>query len=87
MYDFRPQFLQDIDVMLYGMSNEHNIEIFKKNNVDLFNFLILDEADLIRLGIRLPSERNRILRGLHNFHRHPFKSKSVPSIPREGLIR
>lgn len=37
----------------------------------------MDENDLKTVGVRLPYQRNRILSGLHRFHKQPFLPKSL----------
>ncbi|KAK4881050.1 hypothetical protein RN001_004369 [Aquatica leii] len=80
----RPQFLQDICTMLYGMKCGNLQKMFV--SVDLLEFLSMNEEDLKNVGVQLPFQRNRILTGLNKFHKHLFKKKSIPIIPKNAVF-
>lgn len=80
-------FMQDVATMLYGMKNEKHLEKFINNQIDLYKFLTLTEDDLIKMGVKMPYERHRILSGLHRFHIHPYKTKALPIVGKSEPYR
>uniref|UniRef100_A0A1Y1KSB5 Uncharacterized protein n=1 Tax=Photinus pyralis TaxID=7054 RepID=A0A1Y1KSB5_PHOPY len=78
----RPQFLPDILSILYGARCESLQNLFV--DTDLLAFLSSNENSLSELGVRLPYQRKRILMGLSNFHKHLFKKKSIPTVPKNA---
>lgn len=84
-YSFRPQFLRDIYCLLYGMKCENLAKFF--NRIALGDFLSLNNKLITELGITMPYERKKILQGLHKFHKHLFKQKSLPIVPKSALYR
>lgn len=81
--DERPQFLRDIYCLLYGMKCENLAKFF--NRIALGDFLSLNNKLITELGITMPYERKKILQGLHKFHKHLFKQKSLPIVPKSAL--
>ncbi|XP_050303429.1 ankyrin repeat, SAM and basic leucine zipper domain-containing protein 1-like [Anthonomus grandis grandis] len=73
----QPQFFEDVCKILISVKCEHLIPLFKEKNVTLGQFLCMDDGELKRLGVKLPFQRNRILTGLHRFHKTPFHPKSL----------
>lgn len=78
----RPRFLPDILSILYGIRCETLQKLFLET--DLLAFLSSNENSLSKLGVKLPYQRKRILMGLSNFHKHLFKKKSIPTVPKNA---
>ncbi|KAF2899306.1 hypothetical protein ILUMI_06870 [Ignelater luminosus] len=78
----KPQFYLDICRMLYGMKCENLAAKFA--NVSLLDFLCLNNKTLIELGINIPYQRQRIVTGLYKYHKHLYKQKSIPVIPKDS---
>ncbi|KAK5649330.1 hypothetical protein RI129_000359 [Pyrocoelia pectoralis] len=79
----RPQFVPDIFTMLYGIRCENLQTLFSDTN--LLSFLSSTDDSLLKLGVTMPYQRKRILMGLNKFHKHLFKKKSLPIVPRDAL--
>lgn len=48
--------------------------------MDLRTFLLLEEEDMIKLGIDMPYERQRLKYGLRNFHMRCWKLSAVSGL-------
>ncbi|GJQ72834.1 hypothetical protein Trydic_g1483 [Trypoxylus dichotomus] len=73
-------FLQDMATILYGMRNEKYIQQFLNNEINLFQFLTLNEDDLKNIQVKMSYERYQIMNGLYKFHKHPFRTKALPIV-------
>lgn len=71
--------------MLYGMKCENLAAKFE--NVNLLEFLCLNDERLTELGIIIPYQRRRILAGLYKYHKHLYKQKSIPVVPKDSIYR
>lgn len=78
--DEKPQFFFDVCNMLFGTRSESLIKKFRSENVNMFDFLVMTENDLIDLGVEMPFQRRRILNGIYRFHKQPFHPKSIPTV-------
>lgn len=78
---------RDIYSLLYGMRCEHLAKLFHDTDVDLVTFLSLTDEKLKNIGVKLPFQRRRILSGLHTFHKHSFKIKSIPVVAKNEVYR
>lgn len=58
-----------------GLSN-----VILKNGVDLRTFLLLEDGDMIKLGIEMPFERQRLKYGLKAFHTKSWKLNTVAGL-------
>ncbi|XP_066144033.1 ankyrin repeat, SAM and basic leucine zipper domain-containing protein 1 [Euwallacea fornicatus] len=73
----KPIFFEDLCNFLFSVKCSHLIPLLSDKKVTLGQFLSFDECDLKNLGILLPYQRNRILSGLHRFHKQPYLPKSL----------
>lgn len=80
MYVYRVDYTGEIARLLYGMHCERLWPIIKESGIDLKTFLLLDEEDMLDLGIDMPYERQRLLLGLRNFHLRGWKLDSVSGL-------
>nr|CAI5860872.1 unnamed protein product [Callosobruchus analis] len=77
----RPQFFIDICSILCSIMSEPLIPLLAKENVTLSEFLSMTDADLQKLGVKLPYQRARILGTLYKFHKYPYHPKSLYVTP------
>lgn len=56
------------------------------NNISLAEFLVIDDLKLIKLGVKMSFQRNRILQGLYRFHKNPWKRNSMPKIATKEIF-
>lgn len=76
----RPHYTGEIPHLLYGMNCESLTPIIMSTGIDLRSFLLLEEGDMIKLGIDLPYERQRLKVGLRNFHKRGWKLNAVSGL-------
>lgn len=53
---------------------------FDEFPMDLRTFLLLEENDMIKMGIDLPFERQRLKQGLRTFHLRNWKVNAVAGL-------
>lgn len=56
------------------------------NNATLAEFLVIDDQKLMKLGVKMSFQRNRILQGLYRFHKYPWKRNSIPKISTKEIF-
>ncbi|XP_047545889.1 ankyrin repeat, SAM and basic leucine zipper domain-containing protein 1 [Vanessa atalanta] len=76
----RPKYSHEIFNLLYGMNCDHLSIIFEEKPIDLRKFLLLEDEDLLKLGIDMPFERQRLKHGLREFHKRGWKVNSVAGL-------
>lgn len=62
------------------MNCERLIPLIQSTGMDMRTFLLLEEKDMIMLGIDMPFERQRLRHGLHNFHMRGWKLNAVSGL-------
>lgn len=82
-----PLFFEDVCDFLLSVKCSQLIPLFRGNNISLEQLLSMDDNDLKTVGVRLPYQRNRILSGLHRFHKQPFLPKSLHVCIRNDTYR
>lgn len=80
IYYFRPNYVSEIPNLLYGMNCERLTQLFMDSGMDLRTFLLLEEKDMINLGVEMPYERQRLRQGLRNFHMRGWKLNAVAGL-------
>lgn len=75
-----PNYASEIPHLLYGMNCESLSTLMETNGLDLRSFLLLDEPDMIKMGIELPYERQRLVQGLKHFHMRGWKLNAVAGL-------
>ncbi|CAK1551800.1 unnamed protein product [Leptosia nina] len=78
--DERPKYTTEIKHLLYGMNCEKLTDIIVKNHLDLRTFLLLEEDGMVKLGIEMPFERQRLRHGLKAFHMKSWKLNTVAGL-------
>ncbi|XP_075972415.1 ankyrin repeat, SAM and basic leucine zipper domain-containing protein 1 [Anticarsia gemmatalis] len=76
----RPNYCNEIPHLLYGMNCERLTPLIMKSGMDLRSFLLLEEGDMIKMGIEMPFERQRLISGLKNFHLRGWKLNAVSGL-------
>ncbi|XP_045534149.1 ankyrin repeat, SAM and basic leucine zipper domain-containing protein 1 [Papilio machaon] len=76
----RPNYVSEIPNLLYGMNSERLTQLFMDSGMDLRTFLLLEEKDMIDLGVEMPYERQRLRQGLRNFHMRGWKLNAVAGL-------
>ncbi|XP_073964668.1 uncharacterized protein [Choristoneura fumiferana] len=82
---FKPNYTCEIQHLLYGMNCERLAPIINESGIDLKTFLLLEESDMIKLGINMPFERQRLILGLRNFHIKGWNLNSVAGLYAQKL--
>ncbi|XP_063374666.1 ankyrin repeat, SAM and basic leucine zipper domain-containing protein 1 [Cydia amplana] len=77
---FKPNYASEIRHLLFGMSCERLGPIIHQSGIDLRTFLLLEEHDMVKLGINMPFERHRLEVGLQNFHTKGWNLNSVAGL-------
>ncbi|XP_059060134.1 ankyrin repeat, SAM and basic leucine zipper domain-containing protein 1 [Achroia grisella] len=70
----------EIPNLLYGMNCERLGPLIDSSTIDLRTFLLMEEDDMIKLGIDMPFERQRLKYGLRNFHLRGWKLNAVAGL-------
>ncbi|XP_028167772.1 ankyrin repeat, SAM and basic leucine zipper domain-containing protein 1 [Ostrinia furnacalis] len=76
----KPNYACEIRHLLYGMSCERLTPLIEASGMDLKTFLLMEEHDMIKLGVDMPYERQRLRIGLHNFHVRGWKLNAVSGL-------
>ncbi|XP_068627914.1 ankyrin repeat, SAM and basic leucine zipper domain-containing protein 1-like [Battus philenor] len=76
----RPNYISEIPHLLYGMNCEQLTPHFMNDEMNLRAFLLMEEDDMIKLGVDMPFERQRLRQGLRNFHMRGWKLNAVAGL-------
>ncbi|GBP79037.1 Ankyrin repeat, SAM and basic leucine zipper domain-containing protein 1 [Eumeta japonica] len=76
----RPNYSCEIPHLLYGMGCERLGPLIDSSGIDFRTFLLMEEDDMIKLGIDLPYERQRLKYGLYKFHTKNWKLSAVAGL-------
>ncbi|CAH2063245.1 unnamed protein product, partial [Iphiclides podalirius] len=76
----RPSYVSEIPHLLYGMNCERLTPLFMDSGMDLRTFLLLEDKDMVALGIDMPYERQRLCQGLRSFHTRGWKLNAVAGL-------
>ena len=70
----------DIDTILSAVSAQEYCLAFTSHNVELAEFLVLNEADLMEIGIDKVGVRKRLLTVIADMNKREWEKSSVPKI-------
>ena len=74
----------EVDNILLALEATDYISAFKEHRIDLQEFLLLNEADLITIGIEKVGLRKKMLEVIVDMHKREWEKSSVPKItPRD----
>jgi len=75
----------ELDGILIGLDADQYKVVFEEHSIGLPEFLLLNEADLEKLGVTEVGTRKRLLAGQHNIHLRPWDKSSMPAIDIENM--
>ncbi|XP_041973141.1 ankyrin repeat, SAM and basic leucine zipper domain-containing protein 1 isoform X2 [Aricia agestis] len=75
-----PNYSNEVLHLLEGMNCRRLKKKFHECNIDLRTFLLLEDKDLLKLGIEMPYERQRIKTGIRKFHTRSWTLNSVAGL-------
>jgi len=74
----------EVDNILLAVNANDYLPAFKHHRVELTEFLLLDESDLIRIGVEKVGLRKKMLDVIADMHKRQWEKSSVPKItPRD----
>lgn len=73
----KTKFQDHLDIFLQGLSMNEYAPIFKENAIDFKDLLILNDEDLVRIGITKYGHRKKILSAIHSTHTQNWESESL----------
>lgn len=79
-----PPFFFDVREMLVGMRSEQLVQNFAEANVGLLEFLNIDDAQMVHIGVRYPFQRNRVRLLLQRFHERQFSPRALRSLAKRS---
>ncbi|XP_034825775.1 ankyrin repeat, SAM and basic leucine zipper domain-containing protein 1 [Maniola hyperantus] len=79
----KPKYANEISHLLYGMNCDRLSKTFESTPIDLRTFLLLENEDMLKLGIEMPFERQRLKHGLRSFHTRSWKVNAVAGLQTE----
>jgi len=71
----------EVDNILLAVNANEYLPAFKHHRVNLTEFLLLNESDLINIGVEKVGLRKRILDVIADMHKRQWEKSSVPKIP------
>ncbi|XP_075226230.1 uncharacterized protein LOC142327259 isoform X2 [Lycorma delicatula] len=81
-----PGFPSDVYNLLSGMNLQSYAECFYKNNIQLGDFLIINDEKLKEIDVRFSAHRRQILESLKRFHLHRWQKSSLGLKPKNERI-
>merc|ERR1719270_811317 len=74
----------EVDNILLAVNADEYLNAFKQHHVDLTEFLLLNETDLIEIGVEKVGLRKKMLDVIADMHKRQWEKSSVPKIqPRD----
>ncbi|ALC40897.1 CG2183 [Drosophila busckii] len=80
-----PEYFQELYSILQSINMEQMLEHFAKSRVSLAAFLNMSDEKLRQVGIKFPIYRNKILKGILDFHLHHWSKKSIARVRKDGM--
>lgn len=84
---FRPQLFLDVAGILNGVRCDSVITTLSNKSISLFQFLSASYDDLKSWGVDLPYQCERIIGGVHQFHKRPYLPNSLHIVPLKDNFR
>ena len=74
----------EVDNILLAVNADEYLPAFKKHQVDLTEFLLLNESDLVEIGVAKVGLRKKMLDVIADMHKRQWEKSSVPKVqPRD----
>lgn len=70
--------------MLVGMRSGQLVQSFANARIGLFDFLRISDAQMERIGVVFPFQRNRVRFMLQQFHEHAFSPRALRPLDAEA---
>ncbi|KAH8336698.1 hypothetical protein KR059_001355, partial [Drosophila kikkawai] len=80
-----PEYFQELNYILRSIEAGKTLENFAIAKTSLAEFLVMDDQLLREVGIEFPIYRNKIMKGILDFHLHHWSQKSIARIKTDGL--
>ncbi|KAH8319846.1 hypothetical protein KR074_007808, partial [Drosophila pseudoananassae] len=80
-----PEYFQELNCILRSMEVQNTLQYFAEARISLAEFLVMDEQSLKEIGIQLPIYRNKIMKGILDFHLHHWSKKSIARVKKDGM--
>uniref|UniRef100_A0A6P4DX15 Tankyrase n=1 Tax=Drosophila rhopaloa TaxID=1041015 RepID=A0A6P4DX15_DRORH len=80
-----PEYFQELNGILQSISVGNMVQHFAIARISLAEFLVMDEQSLREVGIEYPIYRNKILKGILDFHLHHWSNKSIARLKQNGI--
>ncbi|XP_023165169.2 protein fem-1 homolog CG6966 [Drosophila hydei] len=80
-----PEYFQELSSILNSLEMSNMLEHFAKARISLAEFLNMDDKSLRDIGIMFPIYRNKILKGILDFHLHHWSRKSIARVKKDGM--
>ncbi|KAH8299893.1 hypothetical protein KR044_007291, partial [Drosophila immigrans] len=80
-----PEYFQELNGILRALNMENMVEHFAKSRISLGEFLNMDDKKLCEVGVKFPIYRNKIMKGILDFHLHHWSKKSIARVKRDGM--
>ncbi|XP_034476916.1 probable serine/threonine-protein kinase DDB_G0278535 [Drosophila innubila] len=80
-----PEYFQELNVILRTINMDNMLEHFAKSNTSLGEFLNMNDKKLRDIGVKFPIYRNKIMKGILDFHLHHWSKKSIARVKKDGI--
>ncbi|XP_030554338.1 uncharacterized protein LOC115757988 [Drosophila novamexicana] len=80
-----PEYFQELSGILNSVDMANMLEYFAKARTSLAEFLIMDDEKLSKIGVKFPIYRNKIRKGILDFHLHHWSRKSIARVKKDGM--
>ncbi|XP_017072759.1 uncharacterized protein LOC108109002 [Drosophila eugracilis] len=80
-----PEYFQELNGILQSISVGNMVQYFAIARVSLAEFLIMDEQKLQEVGIEYPIYRQKILKGILDFHLHHWCNSSIARVKDDDM--
>ncbi|XP_017087716.2 ankyrin repeat, SAM and basic leucine zipper domain-containing protein 1 [Drosophila bipectinata] len=80
-----PEYFQELNCILQSMEVQNTLRYFAEARISLAEFLVMDEQSLKEIGIEFPIYRNKIMKGILDFHLHHWSKKSIARVKKDGM--
>ncbi|KAH8418291.1 hypothetical protein KR222_002985 [Zaprionus bogoriensis] len=80
-----PEYFQELNGILLSIHMENMLEHFAKARISLGEFLVMNDEKLRDIGVEFPIFRNKIMKGILDFHLHHWTRKSIARVKKDGV--
>ncbi|BFG06036.1 uncharacterized protein DMAD_04635 [Drosophila madeirensis] len=80
-----PEYFQELNSILQSINMQDQLQHFAISRTSLAEFLVMDDQALKAVGIPFPVQRNKIMKGILDFHLHHWSNKSIARVKKDGM--